>query len=150
MEPMINMSLTSHKLPYSTQHFCPECGKEFTGRRNRIFCSIECKIRSNNSKAAKMSNRVSEQVKMLKRNAQILEEVYSVQSIPLLAKKEELIKKGFVLNSPTIRIKVENGVEWHMIGRYVFRPDNEESEIQIMTKEDLEKIKKWNTNTITY
>jgi hypothetical protein len=37
-----------------------------------------------------------------------------------------------------------------MIGRYVFRPDNEESEIQIMTKEDLEKIKKWNTNTITY
>jgi hypothetical protein len=140
MDSLIHTQQTTRKLSYSTIHICPECHKEFTGRRNRVFCSLSCKIKSNNGNAAIMNLRVSDQVNMLKRNAKILDELYSVESIPLLAEKEELIKKGFIMNSPTIRLKSENGVEWHMIGRYVFKPENDGREIVIMTKVDLENI----------
>lgn len=137
---MIKMSLKSHRLPYSTQHICPKCGKDFTGRRNRIYCSMACKVMSNNDKAAEMNFRVIDQIRMLKINALILEELYSIEGIPLLVEKEMLINKGFIMDCPTIRLKVKNEVEWHMIGRFIIRPVSEGSEIQIMTRDDLEKL----------
>jgi endogenous inhibitor of DNA gyrase (YacG/DUF329 family) len=128
------------KLPYTTFHECPECGKDFYGRENKIYCSPQCKINSNNAKAAKMSVRVSEQVKMLKRNAQILDEFYSVESIPLVVDKVEFIKKGFIIDSPSISLKTKDGVQWQMIGRFVFRSEVDSSGIHIMTKDDLDNI----------
>ena len=140
MEPLISQKQPSHRLPYSTLLKGPECGKEFYGKSNRIYCSKECKKEFNNSKQAEMNFRVKDQVKMLKRNACILAEFYSVQSNPLMVVKEDLIRKGFIMDSPTIRLKAENGIEWHLIGCYVFRPENDGQEIVIMTKNDLENI----------
>jgi hypothetical protein len=107
---------------------------------NRVFCSKECKIKFNNAKGAKMNLRVREQIKMLKKNAQILDELYSVQSTPFMADKEELVKKGFIMNCPTIRLRADDGTEWQMIGNYVFKSENNGREIAIMTKADLENI----------
>jgi hypothetical protein len=140
MEPLISQKQPSHRLPYSTQHLCLKCGIEFFGRMNQLFCSKECKIKFNNDNAAKKNRRVSEQMKMLKMNAEILEELYSAHRIPFMTEKEELIRKGFIMNCPTIRLKADNGTEWHLIGDYIFRPENEGREIAIMTKNDLEKI----------
>lgn len=87
-----------------------------------------------------MNLRVREQIKMLKKNAQILDELYSVQSTPFMADKEELVKKGFIMNCPTIRLRADDGTEWQMIGNYVFKSENNGREIAIMTKADLENI----------
>jgi len=126
--------------PNSFPHYCPQCEIIFYGRKNQTYCSKEHKIKFNNAKAADMNIRVSEQVRMLKKNAQILEEIYSTQTIPFLADYELLNKKGFIMNSPSVRLKTDNGEEWQMIGQYVLKPEKDGQRILIMTKNDLKKI----------
>jgi hypothetical protein len=140
MDTIIDRSQTARRLPYSTRHFCPECKKEFYGRKNRKFCSLDCKIISNNAKAAKMNFRVSEQIRMLRNNAEILDEVYSIESIPLMVEKEDLIKSGFFINCPTMKLTDERGREWNLIGEYVFIGENNGNQIVIMTRNDLKNI----------
>ena len=130
----------SRRIPYSTFHKCPECGEDFYGRSNRKYCSEECKIKSNNDKAREMNSRVSEQVRMLKKNAQILDYFYSVENKPISIDREEMINNGFIINCPTIQLKDENGTSWNMIGRYVFRVDEKEKGINLMTKDDLKNL----------
>ena len=137
---LTNTSNRSRRIPYSTYHICPKCGNDFFGRSNRIYCSKECKIKSNNNKAREMTSRVGEQVKMLKKNAQILEELYCPDDIPSLIDQEEMIKKGFIENCPTIQLKDEKGTYWKMIGHYVFRIDDKIKRIQLMTEDDLKNL----------
>ena len=33
------------------EHECPCCGDHFLGRKNKVYCSSECKIHTNNERA---------------------------------------------------------------------------------------------------
>ena len=141
MEILMINKPSHRRLPYSTTHICPECNNEFTGRENRIFCSADCKVKFNNAKAAEINSLVSEQVKMLKKNAQILDELYTTNGLPFKTKKIDLIKQGFILNSPSRRIKTVDGIEWINIGSYVLRLIEDNTEVQIMSLNDLKDMK---------
>lgn len=51
---------------------CKECGKGFSGRSDKLFCSRECKNRYNNRKNSLESKARSEAIKALDRNHEIL------------------------------------------------------------------------------
>lgn len=87
-----------------------------------------------------MNLRVSKQIRMLRNNAEILDKIYSIESIPLMVEKEDLIKRGFSINCPTMKLTDETGREWNLIGEYVFLRENNGNQIEIMTRNDLKKI----------
>jgi len=140
MESLIQNRQIPLPRPNSTHHICVECSKEFWGRKNRVFCSKECKIKANNYKAAIKRSRVSEQTRMLEKNAQILEELCEKESYPTIIEKEQLIRKGFIETGPNIRLFTTDNKEWCQIGNYVFNVDKNTNLVAIMQINDFNKI----------
>lgn len=51
---------------------CKECGRRFSGRADKVFCSRECKNRYNNRKKSNEEKARSEAIRALDRNHAIL------------------------------------------------------------------------------
>lgn len=59
-------------------HVCPECREEFWGRKNKVYCSDECRHRKNNRTAQLRRKPTEKDVKDLRSAHLILDELYSV------------------------------------------------------------------------
>jgi hypothetical protein len=85
------------------RHTCTNCQKEFYGRKNKRFCTIECKADYNNDKASKLRELLNDN-KILQRNHKILLQAYSQyrnEPIPL----NYLLSKGYDKSAPTRRTR---------------------------------------------
>jgi hypothetical protein len=133
-------SSTGSRHPYSHPHVCLECHKEFVGRRNRIYCSKACKVTANNLKAAERRYGVSEQVRTLEKNSQILKEIYQEKGGPVNVSSDQLLKLGFFENGPNIRLLDANQIEWCQIGFYIFNINSTNGVVTIMSKRDFENL----------
>lgn len=72
---------------------CKECGRRFTGRTDKQFCSRECKNRHNNRKKSHAEKARSEAIKALDRNHEILLSLIAAGTVS--AGIEELSVIGF-------------------------------------------------------
>jgi predicted nucleic acid-binding Zn ribbon protein len=68
-------------------HQCKKCRTTFSGRKNKQFCSKECKSDFNNDKSRKRNAHFNDTMKEIKRNRDILKKIYDVfgtNTLPLI------------------------------------------------------------------
>lgn len=138
MDSTNEKKLTKHHLPNSTFHVCPECGIDFYGRKNRDYCSPDCKKKFNNQTAADRKERVAKQILMLEKNAEILAYFYDEKLGPVEVDKDQLLKKGFYEKGPNIRLILKDQRELYQIGNYVIEVKLGTNNITIMKLNDLQ------------
>ena len=100
---------------------CPICLEEFTGRKNKIYCSLTCKSIFNNNKASQLHSELIDEKVMLK-NYRILKKFY--ESSQSLKKIEvvEFLREGFDFKCPSRKVKSPiNGYELFIVHKYAYR-----------------------------
>jgi len=88
---------------------CPQCGKEVAGRKDRIFCSIDCKNNYHNGRISRKTKIKEMTVCKLSKNYDILELVLKsgMGGYPL----EQLIKSGF---DPELMTSCRKNAQGHL------------------------------------
>lgn len=88
------------------KRFCPECGKEIVGRKDKQFCSDSCRNTHNNNVNKDSTNLMRNINNALRRNYKILGELNPKDTAKV--QKKVLVKKNFdfevytsVLNAKT-------------------------------------------------
>jgi predicted nucleic acid-binding Zn ribbon protein len=87
---------------------CPVCGGQFKGRRNKQYCSADCKTRYNNELARE--RRQDEQLLIgdYLLNYKLLEKLLQMNGgNPLVIGSKELGFFGFKSEAPSIRTKID-------------------------------------------
>ena len=118
---------------------CPVCLEEFTGRKNQIYCSINCKSRYNNKKAFELRTELVDNKVMLK-NYRILHKFYEISKGANPIEIKEFFKEGFEFECPTRKVKSPiDGFEFNVIHKYAYRIINKEDKqfIAICKKDDI-------------
>jgi hypothetical protein len=92
---------------------CPTCNKAFSGRRNQKYCSPNCKTDANNQIARIRNQRVSESIRVYRKNVEILIQLYEagVRNISLDQLEDAGFKKGICENRKDTRGKMVPGFE---------------------------------------
>lgn len=85
------------------EQVCRECGRRFTGRTDKVYCSRECKNRHNNRKRSLEERARSEAIKALDRNHEILSSLIAAGAAS--AGIEELSRIGFDADAVTSQRK---------------------------------------------
>ena len=75
------------------KRFCPECGKEIVGRKDKQFCSDSCRNNHNNSVNKDSTNLMRNINNALRRNYKILGELNPKDTAKV--QKKVLVKKKF-------------------------------------------------------
>lgn len=75
------------------KRFCPECGKEIVGRRDKMFCSDSCRNTYNNTLNKDSTNLMRNINNALRRNYKILGELNPKDTVKV--QKKVLVKKKF-------------------------------------------------------
>ena len=75
------------------KRFCPECGKEIVGRKDKQFCSDSCRNNHNNSVNKDSTNLMRNINNALRRNYKILSELNPKETAKV--QKKVLVKKKF-------------------------------------------------------
>ena len=80
-------------------HHCPICGDKISGRKDKIYCSQECKTEYHNRRKKQILPISSEINKILYRNWVILQELYeSIEKKKFFVAKSKLTQLGFKFN----------------------------------------------------
>lgn len=113
---------------------CPNCKKEFEGRRNKKFCSSNCKNHYHNEEYRNANHTVIKLNKILQKNRNILKELFKVyrsSAIPLSI----LEAHGFNTRYHTHQFNAPSGDKYTMVYElgYKISFDNQ---IQIVELED--------------
>lgn len=116
--------MDNSSLPYVAR--CIECGKEFTGRPDKKFCSRQCKNTYNNRRTSRISRYRRSTINALDRNYEILSHVLAIGATS--ARTEDLCNLGFRPETVTSHKKGENGhneyscydIVYHQTGMKVF------------------------------
>jgi len=94
------------ELTIKEKRFCPECGKEIVGRKDKQFCSDSCRNNHNNAVNKDSTNLMRNINNALRRNYKILGELNPKDTAKV--QKKVLVKKNFdfevytsVLNAKT-------------------------------------------------
>lgn len=113
-------------------HVCPVCGDDHYGRKNKLYCSVECKNRFNNDLAAERREQHTAVSSALIRNIEIIAEamLYQVSAIAIVP-YNVLVKKGFNPEAPAIRVK-ENDNIWLRYGDFCIQPMEELNQVKII------------------
>ncbi len=110
--------------PNAYRHICPYCGNVFYGRKNRIYCPINCKKDFNNNKAARKRERISEDIKTYSKNEEFLHEHCKNVDSTIKLDLSFARMSGFVFFDMYKLGKDEyDGKEWYKIGNYEYRVD---------------------------
>ncbi len=88
----------THKL--SPGHSCPVCSGTVVGRSDKIYCSVQCKNKHHRESRRLNTPLTREQNRKLLRNLTLLEGLMREAKF-MHIHKDELIKRGFDLNSVT-------------------------------------------------
>lgn len=74
---------------------CPICEKEFTGRKDKVFCSIQCKNDYHVSLRAATKQTAFPLDKVLHRNRSILLEIVGPKANKKMVLRSDLVRKNF-------------------------------------------------------
>lgn len=80
-------------------HQCNMCNTAFSGRKNKIFCSKECKTQFNNEKSRKRNSYLNATVSEIKRNRTIIKkmhELFGSKPLPISILKETELNFGCI------------------------------------------------------
>ena len=112
-------------------HKCDECGDEFVGRKNQLYCNAKCKAKHNNELAAIKLSQERIITDSILRNAQIIDSMLHGKEGDILNVKMELLKaKGFDPDAPKSTM-IMDGDLWYKIDQWAFRPIEQLKEVEL-------------------
>jgi hypothetical protein len=91
-------------------HQCPVCKRSFEGRKNKLYCSKECKIEYNNSKQTKNLESHRKYLHGLNQNRNMLQKIHDVFGdciIPISLVNQSKLDMNFMSLA-------RNGNEYHI------------------------------------
>jgi hypothetical protein len=106
-------------------HKCAQCGIEFEGRANQLYCSQNCKAERNNRKARQQNSLVKGINDKLKKNHRILSELFDESSENILP-KNILIHMGYQLQYMTHLVKDDKGRSGRSVYEFVLIENGDE------------------------
>ncbi len=112
---------------------CSKCGREFDGRKNKIYCELKCKARVNNDLAAERTRAVVKHTAGYLKNMEILkQEFQKAESDVAVVETARLKYWGFDREAPCVSFAWK-GQMWHKFGDYGFRilPKTENTSQQV-------------------
>jgi hypothetical protein len=114
---------------------CPVDGTEFTGRKNQVYCSPECKIKTASDILSRKNQSFGTLFRSYIRNAELLEKNYPGNNDQAPVSKSLLYKDGFD-SLGLIQLKKFQNFEgqWNVIGCYAFRQDPKDPKNIIIIK----------------
>ena len=119
-------------------HRCEECGEEFHGRKNQLYCNPKCKAKHNNDLATQRHHRMKVLTDDYLRNIDIVSRILDqVNSDNEVVNYDTLVAKGFDPNSTNRRIRLDGDL-WYQIGSYAYRPLTETNEVELLRLEEYE------------
>jgi hypothetical protein len=122
--------------PNDYRHTCPNCGKIFYGRRNRLYCSAGCKIFLNNKKASERRDSISDQLNIYSNNEDLLHRNYRMENTEIDLNFMKVM--GFDFRGPCKTIKDEyNGEMWYQVGHYAYNTTHKKDKMIIRKIEAL-------------
>ena len=95
------------------KRFCPECGKEIVGRKDKLFCSDSCRNNHNNSINKDSTNLMRNINNSLRRNYKILSELNPKETAKV--PKKVLVKKKFDFEVYTSVLNAKTGNTYFFI-----------------------------------
>lgn len=113
---------------------CPNCKKEFDGRRNKKFCTVSCKNHYHNEEYRKENQNVNNINKILNKNRIILRNLFKIYRSSSIS-KEILEGHGFDLKFHTHLFNAPSGARYTMIYEFGFKTTFDE-QIQIVELEE--------------
>ncbi len=80
---------------------CPKCGKEFTGRKNKVYCSISCKAQVNNELQQEMRKGARADMVTMEKNERVIKRFMKDAPLERMSvRKESLAEMGFDASGP--------------------------------------------------
>ena len=114
------------------QHRCDSCGKEFYGRKNRLYCTVKCKARHNNELASEKRVVVQSLTEDYLRNISIIEKIVGENNYDVETTTMEYIKaRGFEPECANMRVDI-HGELWYKVGPFGYRPLEESNEVELI------------------
>ncbi|HAP69432.1 MAG TPA: hypothetical protein DCR04_06860 [Flavobacteriales bacterium] len=114
------------------QHRCDSCGREFYGRKNRLYCNDKCKHRLNNELASKKRVKERSLTEDYLRNIGIIEKIVGEENYDVEITTMEYIKaRGFEPECVNMRVYV-HGERWFKIGPFGYRPLEKSNEVELI------------------
>jgi len=100
-------------------HACPNCGKEFTGRRNQVYCRIKCKVDYGNEIARQRREELIASKSQMSKNLRIARRLLKQEEFaaPSISELEQL---GFDITGPFNRVSVADNRQVYRIGEDYF------------------------------
>jgi len=95
------------------KRFCPECGKEIVGRKDKQFCSDSCRNNHNNSVNKDSTNLMRNINNALRRNYKILSELNPKDTAKV--QKRVLVKKKFDFEVYTSVLNAKTGNTYYFV-----------------------------------
>jgi predicted nucleic acid-binding Zn ribbon protein len=95
------------------KRFCPECGKEIVGRKDKQFCSDSCRNNHNNAVNKDSTNLMRNINNALRRNYKILGELNPKETAKV--EKRVLIKKKFDFEVYTSVLNAKTGNTYYFV-----------------------------------
>lgn len=111
---------------------CKNCGESMKGRRDKRFCSTECRNEYNNEKYRKEHSAMIKINKILRKNRNILKRLNPEGKIVISA--ELLLKSGFDLDYFTNIYITNTGREYRYCYDYGYHYDEEKESYLLVEK----------------
>lgn len=96
-------------------HTCPNCGSEFYGRRNQVYCEIKCKSYYGNEIARQRSKRQKIVERQMSMNLSIAKQLLKDEESKVLL-ESELSQLGFDITGPFYRVWESADSSVYLIG----------------------------------
>jgi len=110
---------------------CQTCNQEFVGRKNRFYCSAQCKSRKNNDLAFDRRQIELSKVGPLLRNGEILKRVFENSDNDIVeVSMDSLERQGFDSKAPCVPFSWA-GEGWFQVDEHAFRLINSERMVEI-------------------
>ena len=98
---------------------CPNCGTEFTGRKNRIYCSGTCKTEVNNQLQQEMRKGARADLVIMEKNARIINKFMKKAPLERMSvRKETLEELGFDISGPFKLLYNDKGKVHYKCGEF--------------------------------
>lgn len=103
-------------------HICPNCGTAFRGRKNRVYCSAECKIEVNNNRGLALRQTAKLHFSQMEKNLRILSSYMKDKPVAKVSVlKEKLIAQGFECSGPFIISHDSDGKIQFELGDFILK-----------------------------
>ena len=114
-------------------HICLECCEEYTGRRNKDYCSATCKSKHNNDKRRERDPMAKIKMLSYQKSAEVLHYFYDPKKRITEVEITLLIKKGLKIDSPYNLLKLNNHEgECKKIGSYAYQQTADGQRLKIL------------------